>query len=490
MKNLIVISIVLLALRGNCYSQACTAATEEFCKTKAQRIGTVCHGAAGGALVYFDLADGSCVYCRCSCVASSTPVASSNSGWVKMGEIKVGDRILALQENSSWKETQVTFSDGTESSTVPVPYAIYLSLKNDAQLVTTPDHIFLLADKTLRRADRLTPLDKLMGADMKPLEIKELFSGQFKGNFHNVTVGEPDNDNLDLNGHFINTNGVISGDYYVQSVAKENIVNYSGLEQIGSDGYAKKYSKFLGGERMLGLTQTTQQILFGNGDLFIPYKPVAIPDNAINFLPKKYEQAIEGSLLPLDYSVPYEVAEYIVHNFRRFYPDVEYHIDWADNTVNAYAWMVGNKRHVALKGGLIRHNAIKQEAVGLVLAHELGHHYGGGPKYPNNPWASCEGQADYWGALVCERKVWWGPYALEQIRLGGDQLYNLFAYGLKAGNLLQIESQSTAAGICTHPAAACRLATYRAALRLDEKPSCAGDQPSLTRTDTTPALKK
>ena len=470
---------ILSSISGlKAFSQTCLAASPQFCESKKPRIGVVCHTAAPGALVYFDLADGSCVYCACSCVASSTPVAAEGSNWVKMGDIKLGDKVLALQKGK-WISTEVTYSDGTEGSSTTIRYAIYIALSNGIQLVTTKDHIFLLADKSIKRADRLAPTDNLVDANMKPLKITELFAGDFKGSVHNITVGKPDLQSSNFEGHFINTNGVISGDFYVQSIHKES--NDIGLSnpQVGSEEYVLKYKNVLKEERMLGISKTTEEIKFNDKNVFVPYKSIAIPKDAINFLPPKYEKAAIGTLLPLDNSVPYEVAEYIVYNFRRFYPEIIYHIDWTDNVVNAYAWMDGGKRHVALKGGLIRHTAVKQEAVGLVLAHEIGHHFGGGPRYPDNPWASCEGQADYWGALVCERTVWWGPYALQQIRMGGEQLYNLFAYGLLFGNLFEIENQKSMTGICGHPSASCRLATYRAALTLDEKPSCAGDPPSI-----------
>jgi len=78
--------------------------------------------------------------------------------------------------------------------------------------------------------------------------------------------------------------------------------------------------------------------------------------------------------------------------------------------------------------------------------------------------------------MVAQRHVWWGPYAIEQIKKGSEQLYNLFAYGLAAGNLFDKPTQF-AGGNCSHPSAACRLETYKAAITLENKPACAGDPP-------------
>ena len=151
-----------------------------------------------------------------------------------------------------------------------------------------------------------------------------------------------------------------------------------------------------------------------------------------------------------------------------------YHIEWLDNTVNAYAWRQNGQRHVALLGGIIRHRFMQRQGVGLVLAHELGHHYGGAPTYPSNG-LSCEGQADYWGASVGMRAVWRGVHYFEEMRAAIDQLFNLFSNGVVRTISEEEEEQiyAESAG-CSHPPAACRRDTYIAAMRLDPKPACAG----------------
>ena len=468
------LSVIILLFTAKIYGQACP---QDTCTAKAAQIGTICHSNGGkGSLVYIPVGTGWC-YCLCSCLASNTPVAQEGNKWKPIGDIKIGEKVLALQKDGKWLSSDVIYSDGTENMEKPIHYAIYTTLENGNTLISTADHIYLLANGKLKRADRLSPLDKLSDENKKPLTIIQVVAGEYKGSVHNIAVGKWDNTTSNLDGHFILTKGVISGDYYVQSIAKESTDIGINLPQVGSTEYSAKFKTELKSERMLGLSQLSDTIKLTETNYFKPYKNTKIPSNAINFLPKEYEEAAVGLLYPLDNSVPYEVAEYIVYNFKRFYPNVVYHIDWTDNTVNAYAWMEGNTRHVALKGGLIRHRYIQQEGVGLVLAHDLGHHYGGGPRYPNNPWASCEGQADYWGSLVAERNVWWGQYALEQIEKGSLQVYNLFAYGLRVGNLFEIQTVSLA-GICTHPAATCRLATYRAGLKVELKPACAGDAPS------------
>jgi len=82
---------------------------------------------------------------------------------------------------------------------------------------------------------------------------------------------------------------------------------------------------------------------------------------------------------------------------------------WTDGTVNAYAQQIGKTWKVSMFGGLARHETITEDGFALVVCHELGHHIGGAPRKVSpwsSPWASNEGQADYFATLKCLRKVW------------------------------------------------------------------------------------
>jgi hypothetical protein len=65
-------------------------------------------------------------------------------------------------------------------------------------------------------------------------------------------------------------------------------------------------------------------------------------------------------------------------------------------------------RAIAMFGGLARHPLMTAEGLLMVACHEVGHHLGGAPVYTesgNSTWASSEGQADYFAASKCMRKV-------------------------------------------------------------------------------------
>lgn len=167
---------------------------------------------------------------------------------------------------------------------------------------------------------------------------------------------------------------------------------------------------------------------------------------------------------------------------------------WTDATVNAYAQRSGNNWKVTMFGGLARHQTITEDGMALVVCHELGHHLGGAPKKMDlwsSPWASNEGQADYFATLKCLRRVFLNddnislikkmdvPKALSEscgktwsseedralcIRgaMAGDSVARLFA-ALRNNSPAQFDTPDTHAVSVTddnHPATQCRLDTY------------------------------
>lgn len=475
------------------------------CGAVAEDVNAACKalGQTGGVIIFRDN-DGKLCYCNCSCLAFFTPIAIADNTYKKIGDVTVGEQILALDKNKKWVKTTVTFSGGTQDETYRNPYMIYVKTEDNATLIATADHLFYMPDGSLKRADRLKSTDMLVNNNLKPVKIVELTSGEYIGKIHNVATGKWVADNVETDGHLINTFGVISGDYFLQLNYK-NETNEA-QPQLGTSANALKmasvlpmmfsvssdgkivdmkkngYSDILTIKNKTVTKSTLESAFSGTVYSFTPSAPKELPKDAVYFIPPGSDIA-SVPLAPLDNTIPYEMAVYLENHFKTYFPDVVFRIDWNDDTVNAYARLEpGNVKTVTLLGGLIRHPYLQLEGVGLVLAHELGHHFGGAPRYqsPGLSWASCEGQADYWGSKIGMRKVWWGAYAVEQLEKGALQVYNLFAYGLQGGNLISIDAQKAAqspaaAGLCSHPPAQCRLDTYRAAVRLNPKPPCAGD---------------
>ncbi len=80
---------------------------------------------------------------------------------------------------------------------------------------------------------------------------------------------------------------------------------------------------------------------------------------------------------------------------------------WESSEENAIAGMEedsqGKIYKMTFPGGLARHPNMSAEAYTLVVCHELSHHLGGAPTFPDG--ASVEGQADYFAAFDCLRRV-------------------------------------------------------------------------------------
>jgi hypothetical protein len=429
--------------------------------------------------------------CTCSCLAFDTPVADSLTSMRAIQEFKgrsesePGDFVLAAGSNLQWTQKEVFFSGGT-SRGAKQPNAILVEYGNDF-IVTTADHLFLMPDGKLKMANRLSVRDQLVQPDGQTVQVTSVRMGDYYSGFHHIATSKGDpRGNLD--DHLLNTNGVVTADYAVQLFSDEFLdQTHNDLPEVGTAAYEEVYGSpqktnphdLLAGDRIIsgrnGLAPLSPQTVspgrtemaflstaaLSGKPIFVPAEEtkVVIPPNACGFISDNEARILAlqpkrsmANLIPLD------DANGLVDHFHSFYPDVVYHVDWADETVNAYAWVDNGTRNIALKGGLLRHPAIQLEATALVIAHELGHHYGGQPTFPQG--LSCEGRADYYGANIIMRRVWFGDFYLRMMEPAVQQLSNFFQPN--PGN-----------HGCEHPSRDCRTSIYNAAIELRPIPACA-----------------
>lgn len=177
--------------------------------------------------------------------------------------------------------------------------------------------------------------------------------------------------------------------------------------------------------------------------------------------------------------------------------------DWLNPEVNAYANQSGSSWIIHMYGGLARRKEVTPDGFALVACHEVGHHLGGFPTYPSpDTWAAVEGQADYWGARSCAKRIWRNAYKVNarraqeirqahvlpmgvaencdkvysnvgkndvnlclRISAAGQSLANLLAAleGSRAPNYDTPDPSSVDSTDPNHPAAQCRLDTYMTA---------------------------
>ncbi len=442
------------------------------CSTADAEIYEVCKGFPANTPVITRDVNGPCT-CACSCLAFGTPIALDENQFKAIEEIKQGDFVYACGTDLKWTKQKVEFSQGTEVSSLQ-RYVVLVSYENTFIAVTS-DHIFMMSNGKLKAADRLNQNDELISPKGSPVKINSVHIGDYNAGFHHITTKKEIPD-TNLNGHLLNTNGVVSADYALQIYYKSGeiddklIENHSSLPIIGSPEYVEKFgdASLKNPEKEVAfktsLTGINTDVEVGTF-ISVEKSKIIIPRDACNFISEEVAREKEGDAKRAWNDQESRAwTEYLINFHKSFYPDVTYHFDWSDNTVNAYAWIQNGRRHVAILGGLVRHYALEMEGIALVLAHELAHHYGGKPTH--NSGLSCEGQSDYYGVRNVMRKVWFGEFYLNVTDKAIQQMANFFG----VPNSPSIPGGSSG---CSHPAGACRIATYHSAVNLSGKPACA-----------------
>src|SRR3954451_3121857 len=120
------------------------------------------------------------------------------------------------------------------------------------------------------------------------------------------------------------------------------------------------------------------------------------------------------------------LALLLINRFSTVFSNIEYDLLWDETVVNAQAWRSGNQKRVAVYGGLARYPGVTASGLALILAHETGHHLGGGPLDPDLRWPTWQGQADFWAAAEGMPKVF-GPKARRMTLRGAEQIAALHA---------------------------------------------------------------
>lgn len=181
---------------------------------------------------------------RAGCLSFGLPVLSAEGVFIDIERYQEGHAVRACGRDLAWSDRALAFCDGLPEA-ARHPYGIIVAFL-DTAVVVSADHIFMLADGSLCRADRLTPEDALMGADAHPAEIAALYAGDYLAGFFRIaTAVEQPPETLD--GHLLNTNGVVSGDYAVQVFARTGALaalfhaDRASAPAIGAPGYVERH---------------------------------------------------------------------------------------------------------------------------------------------------------------------------------------------------------------------------------------------------------
>ncbi|WP_448035155.1 hypothetical protein [Bradyrhizobium liaoningense] len=99
------------------------------------------------------------------------------------------------------------------------------------------------------------------------------------------------------------------------------------------------------------------------------------------------------------------LLDFIVSEFRRAFPKIEYEIDTQTRIVNAQAFLANGHRVVRIYGGLGFHPLANNDALVFTFLHETGHHFADGRRFAGNPSLACDCLADKWAVTAGARAL-------------------------------------------------------------------------------------
>jgi hypothetical protein len=406
-------------------------------------------------------------------ISAGTPVRKTAQETTPVEFIDKNSNVLICGSDLQWRPVPVAHSQAS-TGTEHMLYAVLIRYNNTA-LVVAGDHILMLDNGKLITADRLTKDHALKSFNGPAVQIDSVHVGAYKSRFQHISMSDtsvtPDFRK------FIATNGVISGDptmvffLYDGSLDPFLIEDWKNMPLIGSHKYIKLY-----GEECLsapvGLLEYIRVVdeLHGvttsaAGHYFLPakYSVELIPPDAHSLLPiAEAMEQIENVVGLLSDRILEHHARDLMDVFKKAYRDITFELHWVEELPDGRA--AKDPKRVQIFGGLARHMDLEIEGFALMIAHEVGHHVGGGHTSPSGG-LHCEGQSDF-NAVGIMQTV----FPLEfpnMIPSAIEQAVNFF-------DAFHCPDPPVGVSNCRHPNGCCRIATLRGALELQvEPPPCA-----------------
>jgi len=391
--------------------------------------------------------------CCCSCYAYGTPIATPQ-GERSIETFVVGDEVSAASVASSggklsfqWSPAVVRFSNGT-GPLPPAPHyptMVFVNFDDGRSLICTNDQLFMLSTGKLKQASRLTLADRLVAADGSEVPILSVSLAEYSGGLHHIATSV--NFDGDINGHLLNSNNIVTGDYVLQVHAEQlSPYVYETGPIIGTPEYHSEHSEhalstamhayarpttMLAGAPAAG--QTAGQGAAGSrGDSSAgqpaPMTPAVggpgpqmpptlrlytgrqqhIPDGANFFI--SHEQAIDILANPKAVKRPFGDhtgtfnVDYIFKLYKAFNPDVVFFLDWEAADPTAYAFEAYGVKHVVVSGGLVRLGGVFLEGMAVIIAQCVASFFK--PEGSTHKGLLPRVQADYYGVGLVMRDPW------------------------------------------------------------------------------------
>lgn len=405
---------------------------------------------------------GGICYCCCSCLSYGTLIERAPGDFVPAEKVIKGTSILAAGMSLQWAPRQVTADvgfviNGTADFLHTVRYEWPQEASGFRDLIVTQDHLFLRADGKLIAAQDIQGGEMLRRADGGEARVILRTGGSQASAVHTIELGEFKDNNLD--GHLMNTFGLVTTDYSVQAAYAQG----------------QPMAELMVTDSDVGVMTTAQQRASGDADAltaflddpsawpegFVPSgggSLINIPKNARSFFTAAQAEIL---LTNLEFDSPNNMVaasmvQYLfdIASASAFYPALKYILDWDNDLPNAYAFRKRDQTFLVITGGLARIKILNRNGVGLVLASMIAHtqgHY-------------CVGEADYHATADVLRLMWNAELFANTYITSVQQMEEVFSY---------LPDSGTVTDRCREPSTSCRISAYRAGFMLAPVPDCA-----------------
>lgn len=447
--------------------------TVQHCSEVSQQVNNNCklNGWPVNHLVLVCDAQGNCCNCKCSCLAYGTPVAVPD-GTKAIQTIAMGDEVLAADTNFQWTAMPVQFSDGTGPNSVQ-PQMVYVTYGPAAQtIIVTLDHTFLQTGGKLIRANMLSADDTLLDRSGNQIQIVKVELKNYVGGVWNIATLHEQPTSLD--GHLIETQGVISGDYAVQlfydELAKEGLTATAPENTVGTDGHRAAAGlsprQSLPEKPLTHLIQT-KSAQYGpspNVHIHLDHSFVIAPPKNSGYLTPTQAAEVRDTILHRTIvesaSVP-ELTRWAFTAFAGFYPDINFVLDWPNANSNAFSLQLDDQKNVLVQGGLLRAMPMGWEATTLLMAYSVNRFRETGPIGADG--LMCKPQCDYESIAVLMNVFY--PLYPNVIVNAVNQMEALFKDIATKDDIAVDE--------CNPTTLDCRIETYRNSMAMLPLPDCA-----------------
>jgi hypothetical protein len=417
-------------------------------------------------------------YCCCACYAYGTPIATP-AGEKVIEQFMIGDDVSAASIapkgkslGLSWGAKVVYFSSGTgplRKGATHYPTMVFVHYGEDKSLIVTEDQLFLLSNGQLKQANALSVLDMLVNADGSPVRINAVKLGEYGGGLHHIATDIKFEG--DINGHLLNSNGVVTGDYTLQIHAEQLGDRLATGPRIGTPDYEKAHGRHAVALFAYHHPDAPAEIALAQNMVLYTGKSAPIPPDARAFISEPQESEILSKLRPRPIAdkAGADAVAYAFQLYKAFFPDIHFYLDWENIHPNAYAFREFGQEHVVLSGGLVRTPGIYEEGLGIIIAQAAAFFTKPVDDKVLVSQLLPRVQADYYGIGYIMR-VAWGLNRSDLVEKGLDQIREFF------GNITDNVTGDPENSL-DDPSISCRLLTMQHAWLGGDLPECAGGPP-------------